>query len=373
MQTTAAKPHFTDILPSEWQDLVISAGLTKFRAQQIREGLFQRHAVTPQAMTNLDAKTKAWLDEAFAWDLPRLHQRLDAADGSSKLLLQTGAGQYIETVILRYENRTSLCVSSQVGCRLACSFCQTGKLGFMRNLSSAEIMGQYLTAQAIVAPEGRRISHIVFMGMGEPLDNYDHCLKAVNTLIGEEAYGLGNRHVTVSTSGIAPKILRLAQDSKAALALSLHSAHEETRTRLMPINRRYPLPVLKDALREYQKLTRRKITIEFILIKDETCTLPQAKHLVNFLQGLSAKVNLIPFNEHPGMGYRRPDENEIKAFQNYLAQRSIPAPVRYSKGLEVSGACGQLAAKTRGELDSVPKRSNLMTAVGQEKNHAVPV
>jgi 23S rRNA (adenine2503-C2)-methyltransferase len=207
-----------------------------------------------------------------------------------------------------------------------------------------------------VRQEGRRISHVVFMGMGEPLDNYAAAVKATNLLIGEDAFGLSNRHVTISTSGIAPKIVELARDSRASLAVSLHAANDTLRSELMPINRKYSLSELKDAIKAWQKATLKKITIEYILIAGKNCDQQHANELVRFLSGLKAKVNLIPFNAHPGLPYERPGAEEIRAFQTYLASRSIPAPVRYSLGLDVSAACGQLAAKKAPELALAPER-----------------
>jgi 23S rRNA (adenine2503-C2)-methyltransferase len=269
-------------------------------------------------------------------------------------------------VILRYENRTSLCVSSQVGCKLACDFCQTGKLGFVRHLERSEILSQLFMANQILAPEGLRVTHVVFMGMGEPLDNYDNTVGAANVMMAEDGFFLSARHVTLSTSGLAPEIERLATDSRAALAISLHASRDELRTSLMPINRRYKLERLKEALLNYQRATDKKITIEYILIKDSNCGLQEAKELVRFLHGLQAKVNLIPFNAHPGLPYQRPSDDDIRQFQKYLADRSIPAPVRYSKGLDVSGACGQLAAKHAEEINAKPERKRLVSGMVAE-------
>jgi 23S rRNA (adenine2503-C2)-methyltransferase len=263
--------------------------------------------------------------------------------------------------VLRYEGRVSLCVSSQVGCKMACSFCQTGKLGFFRNLSAHEIIAQYLIAAKLVRAEGRRLSHVVFMGMGEPLDNYSNVIKAVQLLTSADGYGLSHKHVTISTSGIAPKIRDLATDARCTLAVSLHAAQDQLRQELMPINRKWDLSQLKDSLLYYQQTTGNKITFEYIMIKDKNCGLRDAKDLVKFLHGFRAKVNLIPFNAHPGLPHARPSDDDIRAFQVYLAERSIAAPVRYSKGLDVSGACGQLAAKTMDTLHLVPARKNVIS------------
>jgi 23S rRNA (adenine2503-C2)-methyltransferase len=313
-------------------------------------------------MRNLPKDLTQNLRQMFDWTLPEVVSALHSKDGSTKLLLKTPNGQFIESVILRYEGRVSLCVSSQVGCKMACSFCQTGKLGFFRHLTTHEIVSQYVIAAKMVRSEGRRLSHIVFMGMGEPLDNYDNVVKAVNLFVSPEGFGLSARHVTVSTSGIVPKIRDLARDARCALAVSLHASRDELRQEIMPINRKWPLSELKAALLDYQRQTGDKITFEYILIRDKNCGLREAKELVKFLHGFKAKVNLIPFNAHPGLPYERPSDEDIRAFQVYLADRSIAAPVRYSKGLDVSGACGQLAAKTQDSLHLAPVRRNVVAA-----------
>lgn len=354
------KTHFLAHDLKGWQELLASWGEPVFRAGQIMDWIYKKHVHLPSAMSNLSKSLRERLESEVDWALPEVVSQLNSQDGSTKLLLKNGRNQLMEAVIMRYEGRTSLCVSSQVGCKLACSFCQTGKMGFVSHLTTAEILSQYALAQAHVLPEGRRISHVVFMGMGEPLDNYANAVATANRLMAEDAYRLSRQHVTISTSGLAPKILDLADDCPAALALSLHAARDDLRTELMPINRKYSLAELKEALLEYQRRTGRKITIEYILIKEKNCGLREAKDLVRFLHGLRAKVNLIPFNAHPGMPYQRPDDQEIRAFQKHLADRSIPAPVRYSKGLDVSAACGQLAAKVSDNLHAKPERKNLI-------------
>lgn len=354
------RPHYLGLTPVTARALAAAWGQPAFRGQQLVDWLFKHRVQSPAAMTSLPPAMRQRLADEYSWEMPPITSQLEGQDGSTKLLLKTERG-YVESVILRYEGRTSLCVSSQVGCKLACSFCQTGKLGFVRHLSGAEILAQYALADQIVSAEGRRLSHVVFMGMGEPLDNYDNVIHAVNILTGEGGYGLSARHVTVSTSGIVPKIASLAVDARAALAVSLHAARDDLRTELMPINRRYPLAELKAALVDYQKTTGNKITIEYILIKDKNCGEREAKELVRFIHGLRAKVNLIPFNAHPGLPYQRPEAEDIRAFQKYLADRSIAAPVRYSKGLEVSGACGQLAAKVADSLAAIPHRERVLT------------
>ena len=344
----------------QWQEWMKSQGEPSFRAKQVCEWVFQNHKFHPDDMTNLSKSLRQKILNSFETSLPKVVNLLEAGDGATKFLLQTQRGFTVEAVILRYENRVSLCVSSQVGCKFACSFCQTGKLGFLKNLTTDEIMSQYLFAQKQVEKEGRRISHVVFMGMGEPLDNYSEVSKALHLLTRDSGYGLSKRKVTLSTSGVVPKIEELAKTVPVRLAISLHAATDTLRTTLMPINRKYNLERLKDSLRFYQEQTKDQITIEYILIKDMNDGIKEAKDLVKYLAGLRVKVNLIPFNEHPGLEMKRPTQEKIEAFQKYLSKRGIPSPVRYSKGLDVSAACGQLAAKKENNLASKPERKNIV-------------
>lgn len=358
------KPHLLSLSLEELEQHIAALKLPKFRAKQIKDWIYEHGVINPDEMTNLPQAFREELKKSFRCDLPKVVSQLTSKDGSTKLLLKDQKGRSIETVILRYENRTSLCVSSQVGCKLACSFCQTGKLGFVSHLPKEDILAQMILANQILKQDSdseRKVSHVVFMGMGEPLDNYDNAVGAANTMISPDYFGLSARHVTISTSGLAKRIEQLATDSRAALAISLHAATDELRTELMPINRKYPLASLKQALLYYQKVTGKKITIEYILIRDTNCSIKEAKALVKFLHGMRCKVNLIPFNAHPGLPYQRPSDDEIRSFQKYLADRSLPAPVRYSKGLEVSAACGQLAAKERSNLFAQPDRKSLVT------------
>ena len=225
-----------------------------------------------------------------------------------------------------------------------------------------DILAQYMLANNLLKDDHRRLSHVVFMGMGEPLDNYDATVAAAERLMAEDGLGLSARHVTISTAGIPAAIRRLAVDSRAALAISLHAARDELRNELMPIGRRYPLDELKKALMDYQSRTGKKIMIEYVMIKDKNCSLREARDLVRFLQGLRAKVNLIPFNHHPGLPFERADDEVIRAFQQHLTTRSIPAPVRYSMGGDVAGACGQLAARVSGENETPVDRDGFRRA-----------
>lgn len=355
----SSRPHALTLDAAAATALVAALGHAPFRAKQVLEWVFRHGVLDPARMTSLPGDLRAGLLERLAWGLPELRDRLDADDRSFKLLLGSPRG-LVETVVMRYEERTSVCVSSQVGCRLGCRFCQTGRLGFVRDLSAAEILAQVALANALLATEGRRVSHVVFMGMGEPLENYAAVVAAVRRLVSSDGFGLRPRNVTVSTVGLPDGIRRLAVDVRCGLAVSLHAARDDLRAALMPIAKTTPLGELKAALLDWQRTTGDRLTLEYLLIRDVNCGRREARELVRFVHGLRVKVNLIPFNAFPGLSYERPDADTIRAFQTYLADRSIPAPVRHSKGLDISAACGQLAAKSLESLTSLPSRGRLL-------------
>lgn len=334
--------------------------IPQYRARQLSHWLFTKRVSEPNQLLNIPKALKEKLVSHYSWKLPTIISKLDSPDGSTKLLLQGEKDQLFEAVILRYESRTSLCLSSQVGCKRACNFCQTGKLGFFRNLKAYEIVSQFLLAQEIVNKEEKNITHMVFMGMGEPFDNFKELVRALKCFTDKSSYALSPRRITVSTVGIPEKIIELAQTVPTRLALSLHVACDKERTKLMPINKQFPLETLKKSLLEYQKISTQKITIEYLLIENLNDSISHAKKLVKFLDKLKAKVNLIPYNSHPGMDWQRPSQENIEAFQAYLVNKKIPAPIRYSKGLDVSGACGQLAAKSITNLEDFPRRKNVI-------------
>ena len=339
-----------DLGEKEWKEWAEKNGHPAFVAKQIYRWIFQKGLVDPNSFSNLSKKLREALFKEFRWDLPKVDTTLHSEDGSTKYLLVTPDGLYTEMVLMPSEKRTTLCISSQVGCRMGCTFCQTGKLGFKRNLSRGEIL-----AQLILANQALKATNIVFMGMGEPLDNFDEVVAACLTMIDPNAFGLSKHRVTVSTSGLVPEIRRLGKEAPVRLAISLHSPDDERRSKLMPVNRKYPLSVLKEALLEYPYHPRHGITFEYVMIKGENDTTWHAKKLVKFLHGLKAKVNLIPMNHFPGSTLSTAGNEEIHAFQKYLTDRSIPAPVRYSRGQDISGACGQLAAKREDELNVDPR------------------
>ncbi len=341
----------------QWAQWAKEQGENKFRAKQIIEWFYFKGESDPQNFSNLSKAFRQKLSEDFDWSLPTMDTLLPSEDKSEKMLLKLSDGLFSECVLMPSDNRVTLCVSSQVGCKMACTFCQTGKMGLSRNLSMGEILIQITIANKRLLERNitdRRVTNIVFMGMGEPLDNYDNVVVACRNMIDPKLFGLSKHKVTVSTSGLIPQIEQLGKDLPVALAISLHTADDDERSKIMPVNRRYPLSALKETLLKYPVQTRHGITFEYVMIQGVNDSLLHAKKLVKFLHGMKAKVNLIPMNPHPGSSMVSTDYEQMREFQKYLSDRSIPAPVRYSRGQDVSAACGQLATKRKDELDMLP-------------------
>ena len=352
--TLGSKPDALDLSLADWQAWAQEHRFAPFVGKQIFEWIFSKQVLDPERFSNISKPVREQLGK-FSWQLPEVSSHLISKDGAEKFLLKTRGNLLFEMVLMPYENRTTLCISSQVGCKMACTFCQTGKMGFQKNLSSGEILSQLLIASLRLKESGAgRITNVVFMGMGEPLDNYDEVVKACRILLDPLGFALSPARVTISTAGLVPEIERLGRELPVRLAISLHSASDEKRSQMMPINRRYNLEELKKVLLDYPAPKRLGITFEYVMIEGVNDSLQDAKRLVGFLHGLKAKVNLIPINHFPGVAMQASREEKLSAFQSYLAERSIPAPVRYSRGQDISGGCGQLAAKKADELGASP-------------------
>ncbi|MGB3495717.1 MAG: 23S rRNA (adenine(2503)-C(2))-methyltransferase RlmN, partial [Elainellaceae cyanobacterium] len=314
-------------------------GQPAYRGKQIYQWIYQQGA---RSLTDITVLPKAWRSELAEISVGRshIHHRVEAPDGTVKCLLKMADGQIIETVGIPSGKRLTVCVSSQVGCPMACDFCATGKGGFLRNLERHEIVDQVLTVQEIMQ---RRVSNIVFMGMGEPLLNTDAVLAAVRSI--HEDIGIGQRNITLSTVGIPGRIRRLAKHQlQATLAVSLHASNQATRESLIPSASRYPLSALFDECREYVKSTGRRVTFEYILLAGVNDCAHHADELAHQLRGFQSHVNLIPYNPIQEVDYGRPDSQRIQAFVDRLKQRHIAVSVRRSRGLEEDAACGQLRA-----------------------------
>jgi 23S rRNA (adenine2503-C2)-methyltransferase len=309
-------------------------------------------------MLDLPKEFRATMSEDFRTQPLSLAVHRTSTDGVDKLLVHGGDGEVFECVLLPYQDRVSCCISSQVGCPMGCKFCATGLGGFDRNLSAGEIVAQYLLLQRLTE---RRISHVVFMGMGEPLLNLPNVLMAMRLL--HDEVGLSYRHLTLSTVGIVPKIQELAREALPIhLALSLHSPFDEIRDRLMPVNHRWPVADVMAAMRQYQRATGRKITVEYLLIGGVTDSVDQAAALADLVRGVPSVVNLIPFNwVDTEQGFQRPSRDSVRTFKAHLESRRVNVTQRVERGHDIAAACGQLAGQHRGRFG--PGRSPMGVAL----------
>ena len=349
MAAESSKIDIKDLSRQQLADWLDARGQRTFRTDQILRWVYLRQTDGFETMTNLGKPLRAELAAAFV--NPRLPVENEAVsdDGSRKLLFRLPDGQHIETVLIPEKDHYTLCISSQVGCRQGCRFCMTAKGGWMRNLSAGEIVSQVRDVQHRVAAQGDMpLTNIVFMGMGEPLDNYANVVQALEAITnGDWGLKFSTRRVTISTAGLVPGLADLGRDTKVNLAVSLNATEDDTRSRLMPLNRKYPIADLMAACSRYPLPPRRKITFEYILMKGVNDSLADARRLVKLLRPVKAKVNLIPFNEHPGSDFKRPDTNRIRQFQELLAAHHYTAIVRHSKGQDIGAACGQLRARLK--------------------------
>ncbi len=348
MSTPAAKPDprpdLRDLTPQQVQDLVVSLGEKPFRARQVLRWLYKGAAGDFEAMSDLAKGLRQRLHEVsrLTWLTPQAVG--ESGDGTRKLLYALDDGARIESVLIPEEDHHTLCVSSQVGCAQGCKFCKTATLGFRRNLRPAEIVGQVLTARTMV-DEARPLTNLVFMGMGEPLDNLDNLLIALGHILGEHGLQMSQRKVTISTVGLADKLAALGRGTPAALAVSLNVPNDALRSRIMPVNRRFSLSTLKASLLAYPLKPTRRVTLEYVLLGGVNDRPEHARELIAWTRGLKCKVNLIPFNPHDGAAFTAPREEDVLAFQEILIAGNLTALLRRSRGREIGAACGQLAAR----------------------------
>lgn len=323
---------------AELTTLAQQLGSPAYRGKQISEWLYRRNAGDFEQMTNLPAELKQKLASGLSLVRAQIVQESNALDGTTKYLLRFADGETVESVLLPYQDRVSVCVSTQIGCPAGCVFCATADCGFARNLSAGEIVDQVLTLQAA---GGQRVTHVVFMGMGEPLLNTDNVLKAIRLL--HDEIGISMRRMTISTVGITPAIRELAaMDLQLTLAVSLHAPDQELRRKLIPLSNKYPIGGLIEACRDYANLTKRRVTFEYMLLADINDSPSQAASLGRLLKGSLCHVNLIPYNEVTGKSFRRPTRDAIQAFRQALEAAGIEVTQRFERGHAVSAACGQL-------------------------------
>jgi 23S rRNA (adenine2503-C2)-methyltransferase len=335
-------------------------GEKRFRATQLTQWVHQGGVVDFAEMTNLGKALRARLSETACIALPRVVLDRTAADGTRKWLIELADGNRVETVFIPETDRGTLCVSSQVGCTLNCTFCSTARQGYNRNLSAGEIIAQvWLANQALggFGADQRVITNVVMMGMGEPLLNFDNVVAAMGLMLDDLAYGLSRRRVTLSTAGVVPGILRLRESCPVSLAVSLHAPNDELRNRLVPLNKKYPVAELLDACRAYVASDpRRRVTFEYVMLDGVNDTPAHARELVKILRDVPAKVNLIPFNPFPGSDLRRSNQQSIDRFRELVLNAGIVTVTRKTRGDNIDAACGQLV----GQVQDRTRRSEIM-------------
>jgi len=338
-----SRVNLVGLLPVELEDLAVELGASRYRGRQLATWIYRKGVFDLEAMSDLPKDFRARLVERAVVEVPEPERVTPSQDGSRKLVSRFADGSRISSVIMPDEERITLCVSTQVGCGFECRFCLTGVMGLERNLTAGEIVGQVLGANRLLAPD-QRVTHIVFMGMGEPLANYAALVTSLRILT-DAKLGLGYspRRITVSTVGLVPAIEKLGREAlRVNLAISLHAASDEVRGQLMPVNRAFDLKTLLAALRRYPLAHRQRIFFEYVLLEDVNDSPDDATRLVRLLRGIPAKVNLIPFNDWEGAEFRRPPLPRILAFQSILLDAGLTTTVRWSKGEDIGAACGQL-------------------------------
>ena len=342
-------------------DRFLSLGLQKFRIGQVWHWLYHKGVTSFEEMTTLSKNVRAQLGQTFSIKRPMISEKQTSADGTIKWLLQFEDGAKAETVFIPEEDRGTLCISSQVGCTLNCSFCHTGTQKLVRNLSSSELVGQILIAFDELsawpsAQIGRPLTNIVLMGMGEPLYNLDNVIKALKIIMDNEGISISKRRITLSTSGIVPEFNRCGLETDVNLAISLHAVTDDVRDILVPINKRYPIKDLLNACREYPGVSNsRRITFEYVMLKGINDSTSDARALIKLMEGIPAKINLIPFNPWPGSPYECSEKKQIEEFAKIVLKAGYPSPVRTPRGDDILAACGQLKSASVKERNKKSK------------------
>jgi 23S rRNA (adenine2503-C2)-methyltransferase len=334
--------NLLDLSPAEMEALAESLGAEPYRGRQLAQWIFVKGVTDLAAMSDLPKDFRAALAARASVEVPEVERRTPSQDGSQKLVLRYGDGARVQAVLMPDDDRLTLCVSTQVGCGFACAFCYTGTMGLERNLSAGEIVAQVMVAREGLAA-GLRITHIVYMGMGEPLANYTATVKSLRLLTDPQAFAFAPRRITVSTVGLVSGIERLAKENlRVNLAVSLHATSNEIRDRIMPVNRGFAIEELLAACRRFPLPFRQRMTFEYVLLEGINDSAEDARRLVKLMKGIRGKINLIPFNDWEGSSFARPPLARILDFQTVLLEHGIRATVRWSKGEDIGAACGQL-------------------------------
>ena len=335
--------NLLDLLPAEIESLVESFGAPRYRGRQIADWIYRKGLTDLARMTNLPRELRETLANRASVDVPAVERRTPSQDGSQKFVFRFDDGARVQSVLMPDGDRLTLCVSTQVGCGFGCAFCLTGAMGLQRDLTTGEITGQVLGVQQALSA-GERLTHVVYMGMGEPLANYKATVRSLRLLTDPVAFGFSPRRITVSTVGLVSGIERLARENlRVNLAISLHATSNDTRDRLMPVNKGFAIEELLAACRRFPLPFRQRMTFEYVLLDGVNDSPAEARDLSRLLKGIRAKINLIPFNDWQGARFSRPPLPRILAFQQALLDRGITATVRWSKGEDIGAACGQLS------------------------------
>ena len=332
--------------------LMLEEGQKSYRATQLYTWIYEKKATSFDEMSDISLKFREVLKEKYCLDLPNIHTKQVSQDGTIKLLLNLKDNYKVECVLMRYSYGCAACVSSQVGCNMGCSFCSSGILGKQRDLTPEEMVGQILVINKILKEEnkGQRVTHVVVMGTGEPFDNYDNVLDFIRIINHPKGLAIGARHITVSTCGIVENIYRYADEHlQSNLAISLHAPNNELRNRLMKVNRAYPLEKIMEAVKYYEKETKRRVTYEYLLLEGINDTKEHAEQLIKLIKGTMGYVNLIPYNEtNKDDTFHRSSGNRVHAFLDYLMKGGVTSTIRKEFGSDIDAACGQLKAKVEG-------------------------
>lgn len=372
---TTARPNLSGLTRSELVQALIDSGAVepakaKMRAVQLWQWIHHSGAVTFDVMTNVSKEMRATLADHFTLDRPEVVERQVSKDGTRKWLIRMAPGIEVETVYIPDVGRAgALCVSSQVGCTLNCTFCHTGTQALVRNLTAAEIIAQVLVAKDDLGEwpsdaEARRLSNVVFMGMGEPLYNLDNVAKSIEVISDGEGIALSRRRITVSTSGVVPELIRLGETTGAMLAISLHATNDALRDELVPLNKKFPIAALMEGIKAYPGLSNaRRVTFEYVMLKGVNDSPAEARALIQLMKGVPAKINLIPFNPWPGSPYECSDWGAIETFAGILNRAGYSSPIRTPRGRDILAACGQLKSESEKMRASARRRLEVEAAV----------
>jgi len=352
-----AKKQLLGLSLNELQDYITELGQPAFRARQIYKWIYEKQTASFYEMSDISRKFRQQLDEIAVVSIPRVLKQKVSSDGTRKFLMELDDKKKIETVVIpqstEKNTRYSLCISTQVGCPVGCQFCATGSSGFQRSLEAYEMIGQFLGSKRELMKRLKQndeniISNVVYMGMGEPFFNYDQVMSSIRVLIDPQGVNLGQRHITVSTAGEASGIERLArEDLQVTLAISLHAGNDELRDKLIPLNRKYPLKKLMQAVSEYIEITNRRVTFEYIMLNEINIGKQDAQQLIKIVKPLLANVNLIPYNEVETLPFKKPSGYDVRQFYQWLVDGGLNVTIREEHGNDIEAACGQLCIKER--------------------------